>query len=230
MIQCHEDFQVNSWNRWWNSPVNLAMPIMIAVKHPQIAQKGSKIDNFSNGFGLEWSKYYLWKSTIIKYSLTATNSSALWLLNNKCANIYFRWMNWICIFSSRPSLDVYEYNSEETNVDKVFREIVTEEKRSHSRAGCDCQLSVSLFRWKKRYFHFEVDLKQFYDQIRRHNFILFQTTLIDLGPTAFPRHIRNVTCDEHKKCYHSRNKGLHCLPIHYQVCLICMHATETEHK
>lgn len=49
------------------------------------------------------------------------------------------------LFFSRPLLDVYEYNSEESNVDKVFREIVTEEKRSHSRAGCDCQLSVSGF-------------------------------------------------------------------------------------
>lgn len=45
----------------------------------------------------------------------------------------------------------------------------------------------------------------------------FQSTLIDLGPSSFPRHIRNVTCDEHKRCYHSRAKGLHCLPIHYQV-------------
>lgn len=117
---------------------------------------------------------------------------------------------------------MYEYNSDESNVDKVFREIVTtEEKRSHSRAGCDCQLSVSetdfFFVWRAKKFIYWSSFKAIDDQSRRQNFIVFQTTLIDLGPTAFPRHIRNVTCDEHKRCYHSRAKGLHCLPIHYQV-------------
>lgn len=151
------------------------------------------------------------KVKIPVYSLNISRSNYTYLIRIKFA-----------LFFSRPQLDVYEYNSEETNVDKVFREIVTEEKRSHSRAGCDCQLSVSFLLRGTKKKKFQPHVKAIDDQRRRHNFILFQTTLIDLGPTAFPRHIRNVTCDEHKRCYHSRNKGLHCLPIHYQVHSICV--------
>lgn len=54
--------------------MNLAMPIMIAVKHPQIAQKGSKIDNFSNGFGGGNGRNIICGIQLIVF---ATNSSAL---------------------------------------------------------------------------------------------------------------------------------------------------------
>lgn len=44
---------------------------------------------------------------------------------------------------SRSSNDVYEYNSEETNENKIVADVgLIEKKRSHSQAGCDCQLSV----------------------------------------------------------------------------------------
>lgn len=89
-----------------------------------------------------------------------------------------------------------------------------EEKRSHSRAGCDCQLSVRKISRKIAWILDEI-LRQTLQN--RWFFVPFQTELIDLGPASFPRHIRNVTCDEHKRCFHSRAKGLHCLPIHYQV-------------
>lgn len=39
---------------------------------------------------------------------------------------------------------MYEYNSDEVNMEKNAGEMMpVEEKRSHSGAGCDCQLSVS---------------------------------------------------------------------------------------
>lgn len=43
---------------------------------------------------------------------------------------------------------MYEFNSEEVNLEKIVEDLVPveekPEKRSHSRAGCDCQLSVSI--------------------------------------------------------------------------------------
>ncbi|XP_055303632.1 uncharacterized protein LOC129569135 isoform X2 [Sitodiplosis mosellana] len=89
---------------------------------------------------------------------------------------------------SRSTDDVYEFNSEEVNIEKIIGDFMPveekPEKRSHLRAGCDCQLA---------------------------------STLIDLGPSSFPRHIRNVTCGEHNRCQYARAKNHHCLPIHYQV-------------
>lgn len=104
---------------------------------------------------------------------------------------------------------MYEYNSEEINIEKIIGEIVPiEDKRSTSRAGCDCQLSVSS---DSSFF------KVIFGTYLIKKIFFAKTSYIDLGPTVFPRHVRNVTCDEHKKCYHSRGKGLHCLPIHYDV-------------
>lgn len=46
---------------------------------------------------------------------------------------------------SRNNNELYEYNSEESNIDKINGEVSNiEEKRGYSRAGCDCQLSVRL--------------------------------------------------------------------------------------
>lgn len=46
---------------------------------------------------------------------------------------------------SRNNNDLYEYNSEESNIDKINGEFSNiEEKRGYSRAGCDCQLFVRL--------------------------------------------------------------------------------------
>ncbi|XP_055303634.1 uncharacterized protein LOC129569135 isoform X4 [Sitodiplosis mosellana] len=94
---------------------------------------------------------------------------------------------------SRSTDDVYEFNSEEVNIEKIIGDFMPveekPEKRSHLRAGCDCQLA---------------------------------STLIDLGPSSFPRHIRNVTCGEHNRCQYARAKNHHCLPIHYQVSVIKM--------
>ncbi|XP_031629022.1 uncharacterized protein LOC116344549 [Contarinia nasturtii] len=92
---------------------------------------------------------------------------------------------------SRSANDAYEYNSDEVNIEKIIEDLApSEEKRSNSRAGCDCQLS---------------------------------SEMIDLGPSSFPRLIRNVTCDRtHKRCYHSRGKELRCLPIPYKVSVIKM--------
>lgn len=43
---------------------------------------------------------------------------------------------------------MYEFNSEEVNIEKIVEDVAPveekPEKRSHSRAGCDCQLAVSI--------------------------------------------------------------------------------------
>lgn len=102
-------------------------------------------------------------------------------------------------------------------MDKIVGDIApVEEKRSHSRAGCDCQLSVCDLAKFHSLFTLLKIWRNIFSSILVH-FISFQSTLIDLGPGSFPRHVRNVTCDEHRRCFHSRAKGLHCLPIHYQV-------------
>lgn len=64
---------------------------------------------------------------------------------NNSENYKFDRNNIFSDFCSRIfSNDMYEYNSEEVNMEKIVGEIMPiEEKRSHSRAGCDCQLSVS---------------------------------------------------------------------------------------
>lgn len=55
---------------------------------------------------------------------------------------------------------MYEYNSEEVNIEKIIGDFAPqpiEVKRSHSRAGCDCQLSVSVrfsLKLKKIFFFF----------------------------------------------------------------------------
>lgn len=71
-------------------------------------------------------------------------------------------------FESRGSNDMYEFNSEEVNIEKIVGDIVpAEEKRSHSRAGCDCQLSVRtilvFFFLNKKHLKISINLWTEYD-------------------------------------------------------------------
>lgn len=129
-----------------------------------------------------------------------------------------RLWRFISILESRTSSnDAYEYNSDEINLEKIVGDFVPIEEKRSSQAGCDCQLSVGCI------ITFEFSRLLNYIKLIECVFTVLKTSFIDLGPASFPRHIRNVTCDQHKRCYHSRAKGLRCLPIHYEV----IHLTET---
>lgn len=84
------------------------------------------------------------------------------------------------------------------------------EKRSNRRPDCDCQLSV------RNNFFFS--FTQFAaEKLKTHFEFAFQSEFIDLGASTYPRFVRNVTCDGHSRCQHAPRRGLHCLPIHYDV-------------
>lgn len=113
----------------------------------------------------------------------------------------------------RSSIDPFDYggSSEENGFMKLLGDVSTtiEEKRGRSQAGCDCQLRVSLrAAWT---------LHTIYEYFVFFFFSPFQSEYVDLGPSTYPRYVKNVTCDEHKRCYQSRSKGYQCHPIHYKV-------------
>lgn len=114
----------------------------------------------------------------------------------------------IYIFTFRNAIEPFEYggSGEDNSIVKLLSDVSTvEEKRGRSQAGCDCQLRV-------RHGHDEKTACRFFL-----NCGLFQSEYVDLGPSTYPRYVKNVTCDEHKRCYHSRSKGYQCHPIHYKV-------------
>lgn len=59
-----------------------------------------------------------------------------------CVFLYYK-LNEDIFLLKKSFYNAYENDSEEVNSEKLFDGILpAERKRSHSRAGCDCQLSV----------------------------------------------------------------------------------------
>lgn len=141
MTYGNDKFRSNFWKQSWNSPhyVNLDMLTMTVVKIqlPQIVLKGAHDSDLLLILLFQWEVFNWRKKTYVE---------------NWLRKLFFR--NF-----SRAINDLYEYNSEEINVDKIVGDITpVEEKRSHSRAGCDCQLSVSDF-FSLKFIHFTLCLK-----------------------------------------------------------------------
>lgn len=114
-------FHLSYLKQWWSKQhcVNLATLTtkVVKIRCQQMVLKGACLCVFYvNIFFFNWSKI-----------LTGIN-------------VVFISMR------SHATNDLYEYNSEEVNIEKIVSDIMpTEEKRSRSRAGCDCQLSVSAY-------------------------------------------------------------------------------------
>lgn len=126
---------VNAKDDQWQQNVPIKFLKLLMEQQP-LCESGSDYENCENYISSITGKRYLlfqWNKSLITLVLIV---GYIVIFNKKNIELYF----------SRIPNDVYEYNSEETNIEKLVNDLsIGEEKRDHSRAGCDCQLSVSWF-------------------------------------------------------------------------------------